>query len=285
MNTAFAVPLFQGLASGAGARSAAWLRPLTGADEMLLSETPGLPAEHVTALLAAATLRIGDAAPVTSEMIRELGVGDRERLLLALAAATFGPDLDVVGRCQRPDCGELVELPVSIPELARLPEGDTGDGDRELAVQTADGMRRVRFRLPSGGDQEEAARLARIDAAAAARRLLARCVLSIRDEQDNDLAIGDLPPEIAPAIEEAMSALDPWVEMTCELPCPACGWTVGAVLDAFSLLASGLAVADRLYAEIDAVARAYHWSEAEILSLPIARRRRYLALIGAMAAP
>ena len=57
------------------------------------------------------------------------------------------------------------------------------------------------------------------------------------------------------------------------------------VLDAFSLLASGLAAADRLYAEIDAVARAYHWSEAEILALPIARRRRYLGLIGAMAAP
>jgi hypothetical protein len=41
-----------------------------------------------------------------------------------------------------------------------------------------------------------------------------------------------------------------------------------------------------LLLEIDQLARAYHWSEADILAIPAARRRRYLALIDArIAAP
>jgi hypothetical protein len=33
-------------------------------------------------------------------------------------------------------------------------------------------------------------------------------------------------------------------------------------------------------AEVDTIARAYGWTEAEILALPADRRRRYLALAG-----
>jgi hypothetical protein len=54
---------------------------------------------------------------------------------------------------------------------------------------------------------------------------------------------------------------------------------VPAVLDGFSLLASGIATGDRLLEEVHSIARAYHWSEAEILALPLPRRRRYLDLL------
>ena len=258
-----------------------WLRALTGADEALSSKpTPDAsPAARVTALLAAVTTRIGDAAPVTPDLVRSLTIGDRERLLLGLAAGTFGPDLDVVARCPAPDCGELIELSLSLGDFIRLPVAVAG-AEHDLTIESRTGPRCVRVRLPRGSDQEEAAHLAKADPAAAARHLLSRCVLAITD-QDGRTVSDDALADFAPALEDAIAAIDPAAEHISEAPCPACGGTIRAVLDGFSLLASGLAAADRLYAEVDTVARAYHWSEAEILSLPVARRRRYLDLIGA----
>ena len=52
-------------------------------------------------------------------------------------------------------------------------------------------------------------------------------------------------------------------------------------LEPAALLQSELGVAvDRLFAEVHTLAYHYHWSEHEILSLPRARRHRYLELLG-----
>jgi hypothetical protein len=284
MTLGISISLLHGLASPAETQPRAWLRPLTGADEIRLAEAgPNEPpAARVTALLATATKRIGDAAPVTADMIRSLTVGDRQRLVLGVAAATFGPNLDVVVRCPSGACGELIELTLSVLDLVQPPLSAELRLEHELTIECAVGRRSVRFRLPNGRDEEEAAYLARSDSAAGARHLLSRCVLAIADDDNQAIAIDDdLLLELAPCIETAIGALDPAAEYTGKATCPFCGGTIRTLLDGFFLLSSELAAADRLYVEVDTMARAYHWSEAEILSLPVARRRRYLDLIGA----
>jgi hypothetical protein len=284
MTVGISIPLLHGLASSSETQPRAWLRPLTGADEIhLLEAGPDQPpAARVTALLATATRQIGSAAPVTADMIRSLTVGDRQRLVLGVAATTFGPNLDVVARCPSGACGELIELTLSILDLVQPPAFAEHRVEHELTIECATGRRRVRFRLPNGRDEEEAAHLAQADSAAGERHLLSRCVLAIVDDDNHAIAIDDdLLLELAPCLESAISALDPAAEYISKTTCPFCGGTIRTVLDGFFLLSSELVAADRLYVEVDTMARAYHWSEAEILSLPVARRRRYLDLIGA----
>ncbi|MGO4837997.1 hypothetical protein AB4144_37705, partial [Rhizobiaceae sp. 2RAB30] len=74
------------------------------------------PAECTTALLAAVTRRIGAVEPVTPEVVAELVIGDRERLLLALCNMTFGPELDLVATCPNEGCGAMSEIPVQLAD-------------------------------------------------------------------------------------------------------------------------------------------------------------------------
>jgi hypothetical protein len=148
----------------------------------------------------------------------------------------------------------------------------------EVAVVTQAGLRKLRFRLPSGGDQEEAGRLARSDPAAAAALLIERCLIAVLDEH-GEAEANAADSEVALALDTAIEGLDPAAETVAEGVCPTCGATVRALLDGLTLLRSGIASGDRLLAEIDSLARTYHWSEEAILSLPLPRRRRYLDLI------
>ncbi len=46
----------------------------------------------------------------------------------------------------------------------------------------------------------------------------------------------------------------------------------------YVILQTALGDVRRVYDDVFRMARAYHWSEAEILSLPLRRRRHYLAI-------
>ena len=182
--------------------------------------------------------------------------------------------------CPHPQCGELIEFSLSVRNALHRPDEGPRPEHHELAVRTQAGVRRLRFRLPNGGDQEAAARRALSDPEAAAAMLVENCVLAVSGEggDGGEAAAG---PEVASALDAAMDRLDPAAEAIAEANCPACGRPVRTLLDGFALLSSGLASGDRLLAEIDGLARAYHWSEREILSLPLPRRRRYLDLLQA----
>ena len=140
----------------------------------------------------------------------------------------------------------------------------------------------VRYRLPTGADQEAAAAIARRDPAAAADAILERCILAVAVEAGRpveSLSVSVLAHIRAP-LAEAFAARDPEAETAVRAACPACGAEVTALLDAESFLSAELARSDGIFGEVDRLARGYHWSEAEILALGVARRRRYLALLG-----
>ncbi|HEX8168733.1 MAG TPA: hypothetical protein VF601_23475 [Beijerinckiaceae bacterium] len=279
MRTETVVPLVNGVEHGGHRQGRAALRPLTGAEELLLEAGhAALPAHRATALLAATISSIGEIDPVSSDTARSLTVGDRERLLLALHAISFGARVDVVAQCTHAPCGERIELPLDLMELAAMPAPGPGAAEHELTVAAARGPLHVRFRLPNGADQEAAARLAS-DLGRAADRLLARCILSVTDGQGRavppESVIGDLREPLADAFRQ----LDLAAEMTTTFECPACGHRTTAGLDAFTLLGAELARSGSILVDVSRLARAYHWNEADILALPVARRRRYLALL------
>jgi hypothetical protein len=78
-------------------------------------------------------------------------------------------------------------------------------------------------------------------------------------------------------IVAALAELDPDAETMLAVSCPSCGGAHDTVFDPAGFLLTELAAyADRLMDEVDQLARAYGWSERDILALGARRRRRYL---------
>jgi hypothetical protein len=81
-------------------------------------------------------------------------------------------------------------------------------------------------------------------------------------------------------IERAIAQMAPEVTGSVGGACPACGAPVEALFDVPAFVVPELRrQAVEVYTEVHLLARAYGWSEAVILALPGARRRRYAELV------
>ena len=226
------------------------LREPDGADEVLLREMAGSAVTMALALLP----RLADGADWPA-----LAVTDFEFLLLGLRAQILGDRLALGLVC--PGCGTRVEIAVPIAAYLdgttpRRPKDVTPDAARTGWYCCAD----VRFRLPTAGDQ--AAVIGRPDAA---RRLAGRC-----------LDPAHLKGPQLRVVERAMGAMAPEVSRPIRGACPECAARVEAPLYVTRLVISELyRDAAGVYDDVDLIAQAYHWPEAEIMALPRRRRRAY----------
>jgi hypothetical protein len=188
-----------------------------------------------------------------------LSIGIRDGALLTLRERLFGPDVSAVVPC--PQCGERQELSFTVDEVRAPPPATAA----ELRV-SVDGHE-VAFRLPTSADLENLT--AGIDVDRAAEVLLKACVLTAEP--------AELSPELVAAVEERMAAADPQAEVTLALCCDACGARWEAPFDIATFLWSEVdAWAWRLLGEVHQLARAYGWSERDVLALSPQRRRIYL---------
>jgi hypothetical protein len=91
-----------------------------------------------------------------------------------------------------------------------------------------------------------------------------------------------LPNEKVEALGRTILKADPWAEITLHLSCPACRHEWDLLFDIVEFFWREIsAQARRLLREIDTLARAYGWTEREILSLPAQRRQSYLEMLAA----
>jgi len=196
-------------------------------------------------------------------------IGRRDRLLLDLRDALFGPEVRCLTDCVH--CGEPIELDFRINDI-RVPHGESG---RPYYLEA--GNYEVQYRLPDSAD------LLALDGEAPAqaeRQLLARCVMDAR-MQGGSVEAAELPDAVLLAVSQGMSEADPQAEVLLEVSCPACSAMSPAPFDIVSHLWAELdAWARRMLREVHMLALAYGWGEAEILRMTAARRRAYLDLIG-----
>jgi hypothetical protein len=244
--------------SGPGAAACTW-RGLGQAGDLDLdfraADRPGL----VSAVLSACA-----APPLDDpETVWRLSCAARIGGLLAVHAATDGvAAVDLHFACPACDMGLEAALPVAaLMKLARAAEAAP---ETDLALPGG----HVRLRRPTGADQRAWRRAAPADPAAARAAILGRLVVA------GHLAEADIP-----AAEEALAAFDPLPAFALDATCPDCGTRADIAADLEAILLDLLARAqDRMLTEIDALARRFGWTEAEILAVPAWRRRRYLAL-------
>lgn len=196
-----------------------------------------------------------DAFGVTAE--RDT-VGARQAALLNFYAENFGGRLDGVATCPR--CATQVELNVPVAELV------SGMPSPEPVVPLdMDGVR-VQWRLPGAADIAASARC--VDPAQGAVLLLER------------IAGVGLSEPARMALAQRVAAADPYAEIFFDLSCPECESSWESPLDVGEFVWARLrSTARRLLGEVDELARAYGWSESEVLSLTEQRRGSYLELV------
>jgi len=202
------------------------------------------------------------------EELAALPLGERDARLARLRAGLFGPRLDARVDC--PKCGEALELDL---DGALLYGGEAGNCRGELTVAG----RRLRFRVPDSGDLLAVSAVA--DPATARDILLQRCVEVPAPADGDAAAAAQLPETVKEALELAMEEADPHANLSLAMACPACRHNWQAVLDIPGFFRLELEEwAWRLLREVQALARAYGWSERDILAMSPWRRRAYLEL-------
>lgn len=206
------------------------------------------------------------------DALAALSIGERDRWLLSLRQRTFGSELASVAKCT--SCGEGLEWTIDTNDLHVEKPSESSD---DFTVEVEDYF--VRFRLPTTAD------LASItgcqDAASARGLLLGKCVLSARLEGE-EISPSALPDAVTTVVAKRMAEADPQADMEVDLSCPACGQQWQAIFDIESFFWTEItAWAQRILSEVHRLARAYGWSETEILNLSPWRRQFYLSLVGA----
>lgn len=202
-----------------------------------------------------------------------LPIGRRDILLLAAHRRVFGRLMEGVFAC--PACGEMLEFTLDAAEIERAMSCEPVEPGALLAL-TVDSID-ISFRLPTSDDQLAAARCGRVDAAEAL--LVSRCIV---DARRDGVVINPtaLPPSVLAAVAEEMSRHDPAAIIDLDLTCPACERPCQAPLHIASFLWTKFSGAARgLIRDVDTLARAYGWREADILGMSAARRRCYLELV------
>jgi hypothetical protein len=234
------------------------------------------PVDRALTLLAAAN-------PDTSwEQLVRLPVGQRDDQLLSLRELTFGSLLTCYAEC--PQCGERLEFEVEAERMHLQRERSAQAATSQLSFQF-EGYR-VRFRLPDSTDLAVVANSP--DLVAARKVLLERCVMGV--EPDDQPAAGyaglrpdtagGLPASLEDLLIEHIAQADPQADVQLELICPACSHAWALTFDVESFLwAEVNSQAKRLLREVDALARAYGWREADILSMSAKRRQAYLDMV------
>jgi hypothetical protein len=259
-----AIPRGIPLAAGGQWVSHVLLRQLAGHDERALAELSSKPLHaRASALLErVASFEGGDAAA----LLPKLSIGDRVALMLHVRRLELGDSLDCTVSCAK--CGKAMSVILSAAKLLNV----THDAPNATYAVEVDGLR-LKIRPLTAFDQDM---LMDAKEGEDLEEVLARsCIVG------SDLQLPEkLPSQMIRAIGSKLEEVDPLSDIALDLSCPECSHKFRASFNAedFVLRELGIGQGD-LESEVHWLALHYHWSENEILSLPVRRRRKYISLI------
>lgn len=203
--------------------------------------------------------------------LARVSLGERDALLLEVRRATLGDRIAAQDTCQA--CGERVEIDLTCSALI----GERSPASREWLLEH-DGYR---LTLRAVTSEDAAAAAMSVTVAAATSQLLERCVVAAtRDERP--VQATELPDTIVSAAAASIAEHDTRAELVLDLACPACQRRWTRILDVARFVWIELTTrAQHVVTDIHTLARAYGWSEADIIAMSDARRAAYLHLVTA----
>lgn len=206
----------------------------------------------------------------TFDDLAAMTIGQRNIHLFRLRRALFGETLSAVARCPR--CAAPSEFTATVGELCPHPDPAPGAAGQTTFSIDHDG-RAARFHCPTSHDVAaiEDAPGGAADAITLSPALVARCIEAIDGVPEHPTQA------LIEAVTEACYDHDPQLELQLGLACAECGHAWSAPFDCVGFLWTEVAhLARRLLGDVDVLARAYGWREADILALSEARRAYYL---------
>jgi hypothetical protein len=216
------------------------------------------PPRRAIALLAAACPELG------ADELLALPLGQRDQMLLRLREYLFGPVLTMTASC--PACGERLETSLRPADL------QTASTPAEYPRALLLGNREIVFHAPRAGDLIDLPP----DPVQARDALLSRCLMDNGTPAGTG-ALDALSGDDIAAIVDAMAAADPQANLDIGLVCEACRHHWDCAFDIVAYLWREIdAWAQRTLREVHTLARAYCWSERDILALSPTRRQVYL---------
>lgn len=254
-------------ASAAAASFAAQPRPWCSAPtDLALAPDPARPLSSVDALLAEGLRDAQGRAPLPAQLA---GWSTAERLdaLLRLCLARGLSRRRLALRCTAAaDCGADFHAELDLAACQQA----SAEPASLLSFQL--GSQQWQARMPTGADQARWSEQAPTPAELAAELL--------------QPAPSEPPAaELIRALDQALAQHDPLRLLRLELSCPECGAAQVQEIQLEAQLLAALAERHREWlAEIATLARAFHWSEAELAALPGWRRRFYLQELARAAA-
>jgi hypothetical protein len=239
------------------------MEPLSASEIVALWELGDRRSAADRALLLAAST----APELSLEALTALSIEERDRRMLALRIATFGPLLEGGSDC--PSCAVRVELSIVATDLlAAAPPGATSS---QFDV-AADGLT-MQVRSPTVADLDAAATYA--DAESARHMLIERCVSRSDDSDWNPHRM--LSEAGLACVSEQLAQRSPTSDVCLAVTCPSCGQAWDELLDLPRFFWQEIASqAARLLSDVTVLARAYGWTEHDVLGLSDRRREYYL---------
>lgn len=208
---------------------------------------------------------------VPPESLAQLSLGQRDRRLLLMRQALFGPWLESVVLC--PKCHERLEFQVNINDILVSDDETLAEVVHTIQVGTYE----VQFRLPNSLDMATIPDEATVSDAQ--NYLLARCLLGVSHEGEI-IATAETPEDVMQQTMIAMSKQDQQADTRLFLECPACEHTWSAPLVIVSFLWTEIEQwAVKVLQEVHILASAYGWSEQAILQMSPWRRQLYLEMV------
>ena len=201
--------------------------------------------------------------------VADWSIGEREARLLQLREWMFGSRLLNKANC--PKCGELLEWTTELEDIRlQVPQQQTLPQTFELDVEGT----HINFRLPNSHDVFRAYN----DPAYSKnpQKLIEECVITV----DGELTVADLSAGAWDALEQQMEKLDPQADIQMALTCPACTHEWSASFDIAGYLWTEIDNwAKHVMQEVYLLARSFHWSEQDILTMSPRRRQMYIEMI------
>lgn len=219
------------------------------------------PVDRALTILAA-------ALPETDRSrLAAMSIGRRNGYLMEVREATFGAVLSGVAECQ--GCGGLLEWTLDLDDIRY----DTGEEEpNRLAVEGYE----LTYRLPDSTDLATVVLAG--DVAGGRSALLRRCVLEARRDGAR-IEPASLPEAVVLKLAAEIEARDPQAETLLDFECPECGVRWRAHFEILEFLWTEIHIrVKRLLNEVHGLARAYGWSEADILRMSPVRRQFYLEI-------
>lgn len=215
-----------------------------------------------------------------SQAVAELTIGERDARLLQLREWMFGSLLLNMAQC--PQCGEKVEWQCTTTDLTMQAVADVNSAE-DYSMEL-DGYQ-LRFRLPNSLDIAAVVPLLPTDneenfsVKVGATELVKRCIISA-SYGGQSCSFNELSQQVVKGLGEKIKKLDPQAEVTIALTCPECEHLWQVPFDIASFLWTEInSWAEGTIRSIHQLAKAYGWTESEILNLSPIRRQLYLGMV------